>query len=111
MSFMIKTSNKQLKGKNYDNPKYNDRDFRNSYIGNWRPTKRMPEIIDTKTGEKQFGTYLAGRIWKEYLSHAGKGCESLALAYLYTGNEKYAAKGMDIIEDSIAEVEKSFGYK
>ena len=71
---------------------------RNGYIGNWRPTNRMPEIIDTKTGEKQFGTYLAGRTWKEYLAHAGKGCESLTLAYLYTGNEKYAAKAIELFK-------------
>ncbi len=71
---------------------------RNGYIGNWRPTKRMPEIIDTKTGEKQFGTYLAGITWKEYLAHAGKGCESLTLAYLYTGNEKYAAKAIELFK-------------
>lgn len=63
---------------------------RNNWIGDWRVADRMPEIVNTKTGEKEFGSYLAGHTWKEYLGHRGQACDNLAMAYLYTGDEKYA---------------------
>lgn len=69
---------------------------RNDWVGSWRPTDRMPEIVNTATGVKEFGTELAGRTWKENLAQRGNGCEHLALAYLYTGNEAYAQKAVEL---------------
>lgn len=63
---------------------------RNNWLGDWRVADRMPEVVNIKTGEKEFGSFLAGRTWKEYLGHRGQACENLALAYLYTGDENYA---------------------
>jgi|GEM_PF-1077924 len=76
-------------------PRGNDH-VRNNWVGDWRPAERMPEIINTKTKEKEFGTHLAGRTWKEYLGHVGNACENLGLAYLYSGDEKYAEKAIEL---------------
>ena len=70
---------------------------RNGYVGNWRPTNRMPEVVNTETGETQLGTEIAGRTWKEYLGQFGKGCHSLTMAYLYTQNEAYAEKAIELL--------------
>jgi len=69
---------------------------RNNWTGNWRVGKRMPEAIETETGERQFDTFIAARTWKEYLSMRGQGCESLMRAYLFTGDEKYAKKALEL---------------
>ncbi len=55
----------------------------------------MPEIVRPATGEREVGTPLANLIWKEYLS---KIPEVLGLAYAFTGDEKYAAKGVELME-------------
>jgi len=71
---------------------------RNNWLGDWRPADRMPEIIDVKTGEKQFDTASAAITWKEYLSHTGRALDHLADAYLFTGDEKYARKAIELFE-------------
>jgi len=58
----------------------------------------MPEIVDSETGLREVGTPLANRVWKEYLGTSGRAPESLGLAYLITGDEKYAAKAVELME-------------
>lgn len=58
----------------------------------------MPEIVNPVTGEKEMGTELAGRVWKEYLGLSGQVTEKLGLAYFFTGDEKYAAKAVELLE-------------
>ena len=55
----------------------------------------MPEIVRPATGEREVGTPLANLMWKEYLA---KIPEQLGLAYAFTGDEKYAAKGVELME-------------
>lgn len=58
----------------------------------------MPEIINPVTGDHEVGTTLAGRVWKEYLGHMGRVTEYLGQAYLFTGDEKYAKKAVELLE-------------
>jgi len=58
----------------------------------------MPEIVNPVTGEREVGTALAGRVWREYLGQMGRVPELLGYAYLFTGDEKYAAKGVELLE-------------
>lgn len=62
----------------------------------WVVGSVMPEIVNKKTGEKEYGTLLSGLIWKRYLTYPGYACENLGLAYLMTGDEKYAAKAVEL---------------
>ena len=68
----------------------------NNWVGKWRPADRMPEAVNTKTGEKQFDTAIAARTWKEYMANRGKALRHLGYAYLFTGDEKYAAKAIEL---------------
>ncbi|HRJ72166.1 MAG TPA: heparinase II/III family protein [Terrimicrobiaceae bacterium] len=58
----------------------------------------MPEIINPATGERETCTPLAGQVWKAYLGSVGRITEKLGLAYAYTGDEKYAAKAVELLE-------------
>lgn len=58
----------------------------------------MPEILDAETGFREVGTPLANKVWKEYLGFSGKATENLGMAYLLTGDEKYAAKAVELME-------------
>lgn len=58
----------------------------------------MPEIVDAETGFQEVGTPLANKVWKEYLGFSGKATENLGMAYLLTGDEKYAAKAVELME-------------
>lgn len=62
----------------------------------WKVTGIMPEIENRNTGERQMGSGLAGLVWKQYLDNVGNTCDSLGLAYLYTGEEKYAQKAVEL---------------
>ena len=55
----------------------------------------MPEIVRPATGEREVGTPLANLMWKEYLARIP---EVLGQAYAFTGDEKYAAKGVELME-------------
>ena len=68
----------------------------NNWPGDWRPGDAMPEAVNEKTGERQFDTELAGHVWKEYLGYLGGACENLGMAYLLTGDEKYAKKAIEL---------------
>ncbi len=68
----------------------------NKWIGDWRPEDSMPEIVNTKTGEREFGTDRAGYTWKVYFGYPGFALENLGKAYLYTGDEKYAEKAVEL---------------
>ena len=68
----------------------------NSWIGDWRPGDRMPEAVNTKTGETQFDTKIASKTWKEYMNHTGGALNALAYAYLYTGDETYAKQAIKL---------------
>ena len=58
----------------------------------------MPEIVNPVTGERETGSELSNRVWKEYLGQMGRVPELLGYAYLFTGDEKYAAKGVELLE-------------
>ncbi|MEI8312683.1 MAG: hypothetical protein WCH98_18180, partial [Verrucomicrobiota bacterium] len=58
----------------------------------------MPEILDAETGVREVGTPLANQVWKEYLGQSGRTTENLGLAYAITGDEKYAAKAVELME-------------
>ena len=60
------------------------------------PGTFMPEILDPKGEFREVGTNLAGVVWKEYMGLTGHACEDLAMAYLLTGEEKYAAKAIEL---------------
>lgn len=66
------------------------------YQGKWRPAERMPEAVNLETGEKEFGTDRADHTWKMYFGYPGYALEHLGLAYLYSGDEKYAAKAVEL---------------
>lgn len=68
----------------------------NAYPTNWQPAEIMPDAVNTKTGERQSGTALAGTAWKEYLGYSGQACENLGMAYLLTGEEQYARKAIEL---------------
>ena len=68
----------------------------NNWVGPWRPADRMPEAVNTETGEKQFDTAVAARTWKEYMASRGKALRHVAHAYLFTGDEKYAEKALEL---------------
>jgi hypothetical protein len=70
---------------------------RNNWIEPWRPGERMPEAVNTETGERQFDTGIAKTTWKEYLGTRGRALEHLATAYLFTGDERYARKAVDLL--------------
>lgn len=63
----------------------------------WKPGSFMPEIVDPETGKREAGTALAFQFWKEYLGYGGA-TENLGEAYLLTGDEKYAAKAVELFE-------------
>ncbi len=58
----------------------------------------MPEIVDAETGLREVGTPLANQVWKEYLGQSGRAVENLGIAYAITGDEKYAAKAVELME-------------
>lgn len=55
-----------------------------------QPGDFMPEVVEPKSGFREVGTPLADQFWKEYLGQGGA-AENLGLAYLLSGDEKYAA--------------------
>lgn len=63
----------------------------------------MPEVVNPVTGEREAGTVLADNTWKEYLGNSGQITEKLGLAYALTGDEKYAAKAVELMELYAAE--------
>jgi len=71
---------------------------RNAYPGAWRPTEVMPEVVHTETGERQFNTPVAAVTWKEHFGHAGTVPEHLGNAYLWTGEERFARHGIELLE-------------
>lgn len=62
----------------------------------WAVGQAMPEIVNRKTGAKEYGTNLSGLVWKRYLTYPGYACENLGLAYLMTGEENYAKKAVEL---------------
>lgn len=66
----------------------------NNWRGAWRPGDAMPEAINLKTGEREFGTPTASYTWKTYFAYPGMALENLGKAYLYSGEEKYAQKAV-----------------
>ena len=58
----------------------------------------MPEVVNPATGERESGTPAANLFWKQYLGHVGQITEKLGLAYIFTGDEKYAAKAVELME-------------
>ena len=58
----------------------------------------MPEIVDAETGFREIGTPLANKVWKEYLGFSGRATENLGMAYMLTGDEKYALKAVELME-------------
>ena len=62
-----------------------------------KPGAAMPAIKSESGALEESGTDLAGQVWKEYLAVSGQACESLGNAYLYTGDEKYAAKAVELL--------------
>jgi len=62
-----------------------------------KPSNEMPRIVDEATGLNEFGTPLADTFWREYLDHGGM-VEALAIAYLTTGEKKYAEKAGELFE-------------
>lgn len=66
------------------------------YDGDWRPAETMPEAINTKTGEREFGTPRASYTWKMYFGYPGFACTNLGRAYLFTQDEKYAQKAVEL---------------
>jgi len=58
----------------------------------------MPEILDAETGFREVGTPLANKVWKEYLGESGRAAENLGMAYVLTGDEKYAKKAIELME-------------
>ena len=71
---------------------------RNAYPRPWKPGSRMPEAINTETGEKRFGDHVAGQVWREYLALSGQATYHTGMAYLLTGEEKYAEKAVELME-------------
>ena len=57
----------------------------------------MPEIVNPVTKQAEVGTPMADMVWKEYLGYSGKITEKLGLAYALTGDEKYAAKAVELM--------------
>lgn len=68
----------------------------NNYRGDWRAGDTMPEAVNLKTGEREFGTRLASATWQAYMANPGHACETLGKAYLYTGDERYANKAVEL---------------
>jgi len=62
----------------------------------WIVGESMPEIVNKKTGAKETGSLLSGLVWKRYLAYPGFATENLGLAYLFTGDEKYAEKAIKL---------------
>ncbi len=58
----------------------------------------MPEIVNPLTGEKEAGTPAAGAVWKEYLGYTRQATEKLGMAYLLTGDERYASKAVELMK-------------
>ncbi len=58
----------------------------------------MPAVVNPITGAREIGTPLSDETWKEYLGYSGKITEKLGLAYAFTGDEKYAAKAVELME-------------
>jgi len=67
-----------------------------NYPPGWRVGSVMPEVENTLTGQRQWGTDMAGLVWKKYLAYPGDMCDHLGMAYLLTGEEKYARKAMEL---------------
>jgi len=59
---------------------------------------RMPVVVHPETGELIAGTGVSNQTWKEYLGYSGRITEKIGLAYLATGDEKYAAKAVELME-------------
>ena len=59
---------------------------------------RMPVVIHPETGQVIAGTGASDDTWKEYLGFTGKITEKIGLAYIATGEEKYAAKGVELLD-------------
>lgn len=62
----------------------------------WKVGEAMPGIENPETGEKEFGTVRAGLVWKQYLTYPGYAAENLGQAYLFSGDETYAAKAIEL---------------
>ncbi|MCX5661451.1 MAG: heparinase II/III family protein [Planctomycetota bacterium] len=65
--------------------------------GPYEAGRFIPEIVNPKTGYRESNTNLAAVWWKEFMAYGG-GAESLGMAYLLTGDEKYAKKGVEHFE-------------
>ena len=70
----------------------------NNYPEGWAMGDFMPEIVNTKTGERQACNSLAGIWWQAFLNYPGEALDSLGMMYLLTGDEKYAQKGVDLMK-------------
>jgi len=68
-----------------------------SYPGKWRAGAFMPEAVVPGTDERTVDTQIAAKTWRVYLGRRGA-CENVGLAYLITGDEKYATKAIELIE-------------
>ncbi len=65
--------------------------------GDWKITDTMPEAVNSKTNVKEFGGEAASRAWLVWLNTGGA-CEALANAWLFTGDERYARKALELFQ-------------
>ncbi len=70
---------------------------RNAYPAPWKPGDIMCEAVNSETGERRVGDAIAGAVWREYLGNTGRATYWTGLAYLLTGDEKYARKGIELL--------------
>lgn len=70
---------------------------RNGYPRPWMPGDIMSEAVNTKTGERQIGSHIAGAVWREYLAYSGQATYHTGLAYALTQDEKYATKAIELM--------------
>jgi len=64
-------------------------------LGPWRITDVMPEIVSADGTRREYLTHQAGATWSGYLRGA---VENVGMAYLMTGDEKYARKALELFE-------------
>lgn len=60
----------------------------------WQVTGIMCQISNTVTHATEFNSHLAGLVWKKYLEYPGFAAENLGQAYLFSGDEGYAAQAV-----------------
>lgn len=70
----------------------------NGFPQDWSMGDFVPEVVNTKTGERESCTANANIWWQSFFNYPGEGLDSLGMAYLLTGDEKYAQKAVDLMK-------------